>query len=194
LHDRLRKEGDRFPAGINPSIQSIKDRFDLPNLPAGSRRQNLRMLFKLFSEKFDGDQNDLRLLERTLDLSQVGKMLTIYKEHQHAFYIAKHELNYGFHHGEMLLIALILRSKGKKYNRNLYRQYQALLPKKKKIQWMVFLYTLVSILYEYAPNARMNFEYRDGILYIHGDFAPYLARQEIEQTDKPKEINRIEIS
>jgi exopolyphosphatase/guanosine-5'-triphosphate,3'-diphosphate pyrophosphatase len=193
LAERLRKDRYRFPKGINPSIVSIRDRFDLPDLPIQKRHKTARKLFAMFAHYFDGDAHDLSMIMHALDLSQIGKMLTIYKEHQHAFYIAKHELNYGFTHGEIILIALILRSKGKKYHRRLYKEYRALLPSKRKVCWLVFLYTLTLIAYEYAPGKRLRLTFEKGILTLEGGFASYLAQEEVEAMEKPKEIERIVI-
>jgi exopolyphosphatase/guanosine-5'-triphosphate,3'-diphosphate pyrophosphatase len=193
LAERLRKDRYRFPKGINPSIVSIRDRFDLPDLPVQKRHKTARKLFAMFARYFKGDTHDLNMITDALDLSQIGKMLTIYKEHQHAFYIAKHELNYGFTHGEMILIALILRSKGKKYHRQLYKEYRALLPSKRKVRWLVFLYTLTLVAYEYAPGKRLRLTFEKGVLTLEGAFASYLAQEEVDAMEKPKEIERIVI-
>jgi exopolyphosphatase/guanosine-5'-triphosphate,3'-diphosphate pyrophosphatase len=193
LNDFLRRDHLRFPKGVNPSIVSIRDRFDLPDLPVQKRHKTARKLFAMFARYFDGDTHDLNMITDALDLSQIGKMLTIYKEHQHAFYIAKHELNYGFTHGEMILIALILRSKGKKYHRQLYKEYRTLLPSKRKVRWLVFLYTLTLVAYEYAPGKRLRLTFEKGVLTLEGAFASYLAQEEVDAMEKPKEIERIVI-
>ncbi len=192
LHDRLRKHKDRFPRDINPSIVSIRDRIDILDLPAGNKRSIGHTLFSLFADAFGGTKWDETMLMHALSLSDIGKMLTIYKEHHHAFYVALHELNYGFTHEEMVLIAMILRSKGKKYHKELFRQYRSLLPRKKRLKWLIFLHTLTLIIHENAPKAKVKMRYRDNLLKIEGDFAPYLMREQVAQIYRPEKL-KIEI-
>jgi len=192
LHDRLRKHKDRFPRDINPSIVSIRDRIDILDLPSGNKRAIGHALFGLFADAFGGTKWDETMLMHALSLSDIGKMLTIYKEHHHAFYVALHELNYGFTHEEMVLIAMILRSKGKKYHKELFRRYKTLLPKKKRLKWLIFLHTLTLIIHENAPKAKVRMRYRNNVLRIEGDFAPYLIREQVGQIHTPGKI-RIEI-
>jgi exopolyphosphatase/guanosine-5'-triphosphate,3'-diphosphate pyrophosphatase len=181
LHALLKRDGDRFPADVNPSIQSIRDRLDLLEFPSGYKRKMGRELFDLFQDKFDGTDEEKRVLLASLELSNIGKILTIYKEHQHAFYVAKHELNFGFTHEQMLLIAMILRSKGKKYHKELFRTYASLLPGKKRLKWLIFIYSIVLILDENAPRTRITFRRENNTLKIDGDFAGHLIREAIEK-------------
>jgi exopolyphosphatase/guanosine-5'-triphosphate,3'-diphosphate pyrophosphatase len=185
LHDRLRNQGDRYPKGINPSIQSIRDRLDLLDLPSGHRSKMARELFGIYREEFSGTAEEQASLLQALELSDIGKMLTIYKEHQHAFYVAKHELNFGFTHAQMLLIAMILRSKGKKYHKELFKNYKTLLPEKKHLKWLIFIYSLVLILDENASGEKVVFERSGKRLTLHGTFAKHLIREAINQLPLP---------
>ncbi len=189
LHDLLRREGDRYPSGINPSIQSIRDRLDLLELPSGSKHILAKRLLDLYADAMPGITNEeKKMLMYALDLSNIGKMLTIYKEHQHAFYVAKHELNFGFTHSNMLLIAMILRSKGKKYHKELFKKYRDLLPKKKLLKWLIFVYSLVLILDENVPGKKIRFSRRGNTLKIEGAFARYLIHEEISRLSLPGKI------
>ncbi|ADV47156.1 Ppx/GppA phosphatase family protein [Nitratifractor salsuginis] len=193
LSDLLRRDGLRFPRGINPSIRSIKDRFDLLKLPEGNKHQIGRRLFEAIRERYESREEDLSLLNHALSLSNIGKMLTIYKEHQHAFYIAMQELNFGFTHSQMLTIALLMRSKGDSlYYKPLYRRYKSLLPSKEVIKWLSFAYTLTLILYENSSEAKISFSWKDNTLQIHSDRPLYLAHEEIESLKTPKGV-RIEL-
>ncbi len=189
LQTMLRKDHGRYPDAINPSIQSIRDRIDLLEFPTGHKAKMATELFENYREIFGGNEEDQTMLLHALSLSNIGKMLTIYKEHQHAFYVAKHELNFGFTHAQMLLIAMILRSKGKKYHKALYQKYAMLLPKKKKIKWLIFIYSLVLILEEHAPESIITFECKKNVLHVHGDFARYLMREEIKKLPVPGKIS-----
>jgi len=191
LHDLLRNNNDRYPKGINPSIQSIRDRLDLLDLPSGNKRSFAKKLFSLYDDQLQEATEEKKMLMHALDLSNIGKMLTIYKEHQHAFYVAKHELNFGFTHEQMLLIAMILRSKGKKYHKELFRTYRSLLPEKKRLKWLIFIYSLVLILDENAPGTKMDFDREDGRLKIKGDFARYLIQEQIRKLPLPVKMEII---
>ncbi|WP_456391616.1 Ppx/GppA phosphatase family protein [Nitratifractor sp.] len=191
LSDLLRNDGLRFPGGINPSLRSIKDRFDLLRLPEGNKQSIGRALFETLHSRFEGTKEEQRLLHDALSLSNIGKMLTIYKEHQHAFYIAMQELNYGYTHSQMLTIALLMRSKGDSlYYKPLWRRYKKLLPSKESIKWLSFAYTLTLILYENSSHARITFEWEEkDTLLIHSDRPLYLAHEAIESMEKPGKID-----
>jgi len=190
LSDLLRNDALRFPRGVNPSLRSIKDRFDLLGLPEGNKQQIGRRLFAALRENFQGQENHLQLLRHALSLSNIGKMLTIYKEHQHAFYIASQELNFGFTHRQMLTIALLLRSKGDSlYYRPLYRQYRELLPSKKRIKWLSFIYSLTLILHENSSEAQIEFQWGEDTLRILSDRPLYLAHEALESLQRPADFN-----
>jgi len=190
LSDLLRNDGLRFPHGLNPSLRSIKDRFDLLRLPEGNKQRIGRALFETLAPRFEGDAQQKRLLHDALSLSNIGKMLTIYREHQHAFYIAMQELNYGYTHSEMLTIALLLRSKGDRlYYKPLYRRYKPLLPKKATVKWLSFAYTLTLILHENSSKAEISFRWKnDRTLQIFSDRPLYLAHEAIDNMEKPYDI------
>ena len=194
LNDLLRRDNLKFPANINPSIRSILDRFDLLSLPVGNRNKTASSLYSIFVE--EGKIQDIywQELQNALKLSNIGKMLTIYKEHQHAFYIAMQELNYGFTHQQMVLIALLLRSKGDSlYYKPLYKEYKELLTNKKCIKFLYFIYTLTLIINENSSNAKISFEYKDKTLFIYSDKNLYLAKEEISSLQKPNNINIVVI-
>ncbi len=184
----LPKGNPYFPKGINPSVQSIRDRLDLLDLPLGNKKKLAQKLFELFAAKFKGDKHDLKMIHYALALSDIGKMLTIYKEHEHAFYVAMHELNYDFTHEEMLLIAMLLRSRGKKYHKQSYKKYRQLLPKKSKIKWLIFLYTLVLILHENSAKARIEFLLDHETLRIEGEGITYLMKEQIKDLFLPEKL------
>ena len=191
LSDLLRNDKLRFPHGINPSLRSIKDRFDLLRLPEGNKQRLGRELFETLRSRFDGTEEEARLLRDALSLSNIGKMLTIYKEHQHAFYIAMQELNFGFTHTQMLAIALLMRSKGDSlYYKPLYRRYRKLLPSKETVKWLSFAYTLTLILHENSSRAEVTFSWKDKkTLRIESDRPLYLAHESIGNMEKPAKID-----
>jgi len=193
LNDLLRNDSLRFPPGINPSVRSILDRFDLLSLPIGNRNKTAKSLYRLLILKGKIEEGYERELQDALKLSNIGKMLTIYKEHQHAFYIAMQELNYGYTHSQMVLIALLLRSKGDNlYYKPLYKEYKELLPSKKIVKWLCFIYTLTLIINENSSDAKIEFELREDTLYVKSSKNLYLAREEISSMERPNNL-KVEI-
>jgi exopolyphosphatase/guanosine-5'-triphosphate,3'-diphosphate pyrophosphatase len=189
LSDLLRNSKYKFPPNINPSIRSIKDRFDILKLPEGNKKQIASKLFETLKDEFDGSYKEKDLMQKALNLSNIGKILTIYKSHQHAFYIASQELNFGFFHEEIIFISLILRSRGDSlYYKPLYKKYKDLLPDKKTIKWVCFIYTLSLILNENSSQAKIEFEWNQKELKIISNKNIYLASEEINALEKPKEF------
>ena len=193
LSDLLRNDSLRFPPGINPSIRSILDRFDILSLPIGNRAKTAKSLYNLLISKEKIKAGYEKELQDALKLSNIGKMLTIYREYQHAFYIAMQELNYGYTHSQIVLIALLLRSKGDNlYNKTLYKEYKELLPSKKVVKWLCFIYRLTLTINENSSDAKIEFEFIDNTLYIKSNKNLYLAREEISSIQTPEDL-KVEI-
>ncbi len=189
LHYMLRKPPYKLPAHSNPSVTSIRDRFDILSLPHGNKKEILRKLYALFSSKFDKSEEYDKVMEIVLDLSDIGKVLTIYHQNRHANYIAKQELNYGFTHKEMALISLLLYTKAKRgYHKALYTQYKMLLPPKKTVKWLAFIYTLTLILHRDSAKATYTFRFDKETLFIQSNKSLYLALKDISEMKRPKNL------
>jgi len=188
LHDILPKESYRLQSG-NPSIQSIRDRFDMLGLPEGNRAYIATKLYVLLKRHIDTDIDYMDILLKTLSLSNIGKMLTIYHKNRHAHYIAMQELNYGFSHSDMVLISLLLNSKPSKlYPKDLYLQHHALLPSKKVVKWLSFIYTISLILSKNSIDADIEFVYKNKQLIINSNKRIYLAKEDIKNMKKRKNM------
>jgi len=190
LYDKLGKAPYKLP--VNPSIKSIRDRFDILSLPYGNKKTIARQLYALLKYHIKDSTDYLPLLEKTLSLSNIGKVLTIYQKDKHASYIAMQELNYGFTHEEMVLISILLYPKPKKgYHKELYKQYKSLLPSKETIKWLSFIYTLTLILHRASAKAEILFDYSDNILSIQSDRSLYIAKNELIELKKPKKLKMV---
>ncbi len=192
LSDMLRGDKYKFPPNINASVRSIKDRFDILNFPEKNKRKISKKLFEIFKHKFSGEEKDKKILFYALTLSNIGKILTVYKSHQHAFYIASQELNFGFFHKDIILISLLLRSKSDSlYYKPLYKKYKNLLPNKQYIKWLSFIYVLTLTLYENSSQAQIEFKWIENrnVLKISTNKTLYLASEEILLMEKPEEFN-----
>jgi len=189
LEQLLRDEKGKFPKTINPSIVSILDRFKpLVNIEK-KRKMKLKIASKLYEVLQTHIKDDMQYsneLQYALKLSAIGKTLTIYKAHQHAFYIAMQELNYGFTHKEIVLISLLLRMHGKELlYKPLYEQYKSLLPKKQSVLWLSFIYTLTVFLHEASNSADIHFTFENLTLTIYSNKPLYLAKEKVKSLQKP---------
>ena len=189
LEQLLREDNLKFPKHINPSIISILDRFKPLVHIEKKKKSKLKIASKLYAQ-FQIDIKDKQQYESELlcavKLSSIGKTLTIYKSHQHAFYIAMQELNYGFTHEQMLLTSLLLRMHGKELlNKALFQSFEPLLPEKQTLLWLSFIYTLTIFLHEASNSANIEFAYHNKTLLITSDKPLYLAKEKIKALEKP---------
>ena len=189
LYDKLSKVPYKLPINSNPSITSIRDRFDILSLPYGNKKEIATKLYKLFKDHLDHEDKYLPILEKTLSLSNIGKILTIYQKDKHASYIAMQELNYGFSHEEMVLISLLLYTKGKKgYHKALYKQYKSLLPSKQTVKWLAFIYSLTLMLHRCSTKAHITFFYKHHTLHIASNKTLYIVLEDIKEMKKPEKL------
>lgn len=190
LNSSLNKRTHKFPEGINPSIESILSRFKPMVDIEKKKKAKLQMgqdLYQTILDKVPMEKTYPKELRYALMLSSIGKTLTIYKTHKHAFYIAMQELNYGFTHEEMLLISLLLRSADNSLIPGiLYKQYKELLPSKKTLKWLSFIFTLTVLIHEASNSAKIEFTFSDQVLIIYSDKSLYLAKEKIRALEKPE--------
>jgi len=189
LEQILRDDNLKFPSTINPSIVSILDRFKPLVIIEKNRKTKLKLASNLYAvlqkDIADKQQYEEELLW-AVKLSSIGQTLTIYKSHQHAFYIAMQELNYGFTHEQILLTSSLLRMHGKDLlDKPLFEHYKPLLPQKQTVLWLSFIYTLTVLLYEASNSANIEFTYENKTLRITSDKPLYLAKEDVKALEKP---------
>jgi len=189
LESMLKHDNLSFPPGINPSVVSLLDRFKtyVTNPAKRKHKRHLgRELYRILQCEINDEQRYAYELETALKLSNIGKRLTIYRSHQHAFYIAMQELNYGFTHKQILLIALLLRMHGKELlHKPLFKSFESLLPSKEALLWLSFIYTLSIFLHEASNDATIDFHYENQTLRIYSNQSLYLAKEKIKSLEKP---------
>jgi exopolyphosphatase/guanosine-5'-triphosphate,3'-diphosphate pyrophosphatase len=189
LSQLLKHDNLTFPKGINPSITSLLDRFKTYVTIASKRKHKRKLaqaLYTVMQEEINDNMRYKQELQWALKLSNIGKTLTIYRSHQHAFYIAMQELNYGFTHEQILLIALLLRMHGKALlHKPLFQNFKPMLPPKEELLWLSFIYTISVFLHEASNDAQITFSYRNRTLRIHSDKPLYLAKEKIRSMEKP---------
>jgi len=189
LEQLLKQDKLSFPKEVNPSVVSLLDRFKTYVNIASKKKHKRKLgiaLYDILQVEINDEKRYEKELQTALRLSNIGKTLTIYKSHQHAFYIAMQELNYGFTHKEILLISLLLRMHGKELlHKPLFQSFERLLPPKEELLWLSFIYTLSVFLHEASNNAKITFEYQNKTLRIISDKTLYLAKEKIKTLEKP---------
>ncbi len=189
LEELLKDSNQKFPNIINPSIRSILDRFKpLINIEIECKfKLNLAsQLYDIFKQYIEDKESYKKELLYALEISNIGKTLNIYKSNEHAFYIATQELNYSFKHQQILLISLLLlMDKKELINRDFFREYSSLLPKKEILLWLSFIYSLTTILHKVSNRIDIKFKYKNQTLYILSNKSLYLAKEKIKALQKP---------
>ncbi|BAF72928.1 Ppx/GppA phosphatase family protein [Sulfurovum sp. NBC37-1] len=189
LKQMLKDEGLSFPKDINPSVISILDRFHPLIKLERKNRGKLKIaskLYRVMQAEINDSEQYKNELHWALKLSYIGELLNVYNSHETAFYIAIQELNYGFTHEEMILISSLLRMHGRELlYQPLVDEYSSILPKKKALLWLSFIYTLTVFLHENSHSAQIDFSYEDKTLTITSDQPLYLAKEKIKKLEKP---------
>ncbi len=189
LNTFLKKNNLQFPSEVNPSIVSILDRFDTPHTNTHKRKENTKKLFKLLKNYKNLHHSNLKSLLYAIELTSLGYTFNIYDAHQHAFYATMQEFNYGVTHKEIILTAMLLRFGGNElYEKEIYKQYKALLPKKAELETLSFIYTLSITLHENSAVESFLFSLRGKRLTIQSTDALYLAKERLKELICPKDL------
>jgi len=189
LDHLLKHDNFKFNPTINPSIISILDRFPPYHKESNHHRYRLQIASKLYNtiqEEIKDNFTYKDELNYALKLSHIGDRLTIYKSHQHAYYIAMQELNYKLTHKQMVLISMLLKCDGKELIDDDFEKYISLLPKKDIFLWLSFIYTITLYLYETSQHKDIEFTYNKQTLYIKSNQSLYMVKEKIKLLQKPK--------
>jgi len=187
LHNFLKDDNFMFPKDINPSIKSILNRFQSNTIYTKEREINTLKLFKLFVKEKNLPKKYKKELLYAIQLSSIGYRFNIYQAYQHTFYVTMQELNYGITHKELLLTAMILRFGGKGlYEKETYKEYKRLLPKKETLGYLSFIYTIITILFDKTAIKNFDFELENNKLTIIANGSLYLAKEKLEEIERPK--------
>ena len=189
LNSFLEKSNFLFPQDINPSIRSILDRFETPNSNTIKQKESAKKLFKLFSKTYNLQKSYLKTLLYAIELTSIGYTFNIYDAHKHAYYTTKHEFNFGVTHEEMMLTAMLLRFGGERlYDKEVYKRYKALLPKKQELKILSFIYSIIITLYENSFIEDFEFELKNNLLTIKTDKSLYLAKEKLKVLERPSNV------
>ena len=191
LHDFLQRKNLQFPKEINPSIQSMLDRFDTPHASQKSK-ESARKLFNLFVDNKKIDSKYLKTLLYAVELTTIGYTFNIYKSYQHAFYVSMYEFNYAITHEEMILVAMLLRFGGKElYKKEIYSEYKALLPKRKDFEILSFIHSISTTLHENSATPFFDFSLKKKSLTIQADESLYMVKEKLIEIERPSKLELI---
>jgi len=187
LHYFLKKQDFKFPQNINPSVESILDRFKIKHISTTQREKNALKLFQLFVKRGYLQKKYRKELLYAIELSPIGYRFNIYQSFQHSFYVTMQEFNYGITHKELLLTAMILRFGGKElYQKEIYNEYKSLLPKKQTLSYLSFIYTITTTLCEQSALKDFDFILKEDTLTVIADGSLYLAQEKLQEIERPK--------
>jgi len=187
LHHFLKDDNLQFPESINPSIQSILDRFETRHVDIEKRKENSKKLFQLFLQEKKIPNRYLKELLYATELSTSGYRFNIYKSYEHTFYVAMQEFNYAVTHEERVLTAVILSFGGKTlHDKEIYKKYKKLLPKKESLDLLSFIYSITNALYDQTALKDFDFTLENNRLTIITKGSLYLIKESLKDIERPQ--------
>ncbi|MSN96162.1 Ppx/GppA family phosphatase [Campylobacter sp. FMV-PI01] len=171
----------KFPANFNPSLKSLKDRFEIEN------RTNIakfaKSLFEILAPIHNIDKKYETELITASKLVNIGLKTSFYSKHKHSAYLVLNSLNFGYTHEQKVLISSIIYIHGKK-NFSQYDKFKSLLPQLSDIIWLSFIVELARILDE-ADICGVRFEFSNQTLKIYGLKDEIYVKNSVKKLNKP---------
>ena len=189
LSDLLRNSNHLFPANFNPSVRSLQDRFCTDSRLATAIAATASTLFDTLESPLGIPKTIKPLLLTAAKLSQVGIRLNFYEYHKHSAYFIMNNLDYGFTHEEMILIATLIRFNKRRLPKESFtRPYKKLLPDDDTLAWLSYIVSLAQTIHISRAYGRIKANYENEVLCIHAPFDTYLAEERIKELQKPGPI------
>lgn len=187
----LKNDNLKFPKDINPSIISILDRFKTHSIHTQRAKNSVSSIFELFeNSEYRLKKKYLNTLLNAIEITPIGYTFNIYKSYQHAFYATMQEFNYRVTHQEIILTALLLRFGGKGlYEKEVYKKYKSLLPSKKELEILSFIYSICTALHENSSIKNFEFSLNKSRLIIKAKGSLYLAKEKLKEIERPNGID-----
>ncbi len=186
LSDLLRNTNHLFPANFNPSVRSLQDRFCDDKKLATHIAATARTLFETLKTPYDLPEGSEKYLEIAAKLSQLGIRLNYYGYHKHSAYFIMNNLDYGFTHDEMILIATLIRFHKRRLPKESFtKPYKKLLPDTRVLSWLSYIVSLAQTIHLNRSLGRIRCRFDNEVLRIEAPFATYLAKERIKELEKP---------
>ncbi len=189
LSDLLRGSNHLFPANFDPSVRSLMDRFCTDTRLAANIASTASTLFEALSTPFDLPEALLKHLQVAAKLSRIGIRLDFYGYHRHSAYMVLNDLDYGFMHEDMILIATLIRFNKRRLPKNSFtKPYKKLLPDPDVLSWLSYIVSLAQAIHASNSYGTIKANYKKGVLSIEAPFDTYLAAERIKELEKPGSI------
>lgn len=175
----------KFPHNFNPSVRSLQDRFLNKNDKTNIHIYCAKIFDKL-SSLHGLSPSYKNLLINAAKLCNIGSYLSFYFANEHSTYFILNALNYNFSHEEKTLIAILIKLSGKKISPFLLEEYKELLPDVNIISWLNFMLATARLLSKnYSNKERVEFEYKNNVLYIYSKAYIDIAKDEFKKLALP---------
>ncbi len=189
LSDLLRGSNHIFPANFNPGVRSLMDRFCTDARLAANIASTATSIFNALSAPFTLPENLLKHLQIAAKLSRIGIRLDFYGYHRHSAYMVLNDLDYGFTHEDMILIATLIRFNKRRLPKNSFtKPYKKLLPDSETLSWLSYIVSLAQAVHSAHSYGSVKVNYKNGVLAIEAPFDTYLAAERIKELEKPGPI------
>jgi len=189
LSDLLRNSNHLFPHNFNPSVRSLQDRFLIDTKLSANISSTAVAIFNALQEPFKLPDNARKHIKIAAKLSQIGIELDFYGYQKHSAYMIMNNLNYGFTHEEMILIATLIRFNKRRLPKNSFtRPYKKLLPDDKTLSVLSYIVSLSQAIHFSRAMGKVSITYKNGVLNIDTPFDNYLAKERIKELQKPAPI------
>ncbi|WP_456451659.1 Ppx/GppA phosphatase family protein [Hydrogenimonas sp.] len=189
LSDLLRNQNHLFPANFNPSIRSLQDRFCTDPKLSAALAATAGALFDALQEPFALPRQARRHVQIAARLSQIGIRLNFYNYHKHSAYFIMNNLDYGFTHEEMVLIATLIRFNKRRLPKESFtKPYKKLLPDADALGWLSYIVSLTQAIHANRSHGRVACRFRNEVLTVEAPFATHLASERIKTLEKPGPI------
>ncbi|KGI56545.1 Ppx/GppA phosphatase family protein [Campylobacter sp. MIT 97-5078] len=176
----------RFASNFNPSVRSLQDRF------LGKQKTKIphyvSLLFDELSNLHNLDAHYKSTLIHAAKLCNIGSYLNFYFSNEHSSYFILNALNYNFSHQEKALIAILIRSAGRKIG--IYAEpFKELLPPFEIMTWLNFMLGYAKIIALNHPNeSKLEFTLHNNSLYLYSIKNLNIPKDELKKLILPQDL------
>lgn len=190
LADLLRNHHYAIPNQINPSLQSLRDRFFNVKTDIPIKKTALK-IFDLLQDSHRLKEGERALLGIAALILQSGVLVDFYHSNKHSAHLAKYALSYGLSHKERLLVALLVNFSEKKLPKEADLQGLEYLGLDLcALQILSYILSLAKIL-ECVCGSGVSVELSQNALNIVGVRDNFIMLEKINKLTRPKNLSVI---
>jgi exopolyphosphatase/guanosine-5'-triphosphate,3'-diphosphate pyrophosphatase len=169
LQTLLRGSGMRFAPHVQPSLESLCDRFSVDRALTGWLARCSLDLFEVLSPLHRIETSYKPALSQAAQLLSVGDFLNHYDRARNGYQITLSGLAYGYEHHERILIATLIRAQQKKTLGSFEpsAKLARLLPSPITLRWLALCIYLANTLNTCRTRPKLRFELSGKTLVIY---------------------------